>query len=252
MEAQNTQKNTHGVATGYKVFYLQTFGIFVLFATFLFAIDFVPELTIRAEGDPEATITVSSPVEDTLVVNNEVVETVSTVGAVVLATDGASDSTATTVAGNVVYSSETELPVRIVATDVGIDTVVLAPEEADIASLDTALLSGAVYYPGSGMLGQNANVLIFGHSSHLPVVYNKAYKAFNELNKLSVGDTIDVYSATHRYVYSVNEVFLSDAGDAEVSFDASEPSLTLVTCNNFGAKEERWVVIATLVSKYAL
>jgi len=249
METQDTQRNTNGVASDYKVFYLQVLGFFALFATILFAIDFVPELTLRAEVEPEITFEAGPASADTaaaLAVSDD------------LATEHEEDDIESSsdevpvVAGTVVYQTHSSIPTRIVAQGAGIDTQVLAPNDASVTTLDTALLEGAVYYPGSGALGQNANILIFGHSSHLPVVHNKAYKAFNELNELNVDDEVELYSETHKYVYSVKEVFLSDAGDTQVSFDASEPLLTLVTCNNFGAKEERWVVIATLVSKQAL
>ena len=112
--------------------------------------------------------------------------------------------------------------------------------------LDRALLAGAVRYPGSGDLGTNANVLIFGHSSYLPIVKNKAYQAFNELGKLDPGSFITVHSETHRYTYEVQRVHLANAEETLIEFTSQEPMLTLATCNTFGAKQERWVVTATL------
>jgi len=50
---------------------------------------------------------------------------------------------------------------------------VLNPQSRDIKVLDEALNSGAVHYPGTGSLTEDANVFIFGHSSFLPNVINK-------------------------------------------------------------------------------
>lgn len=138
-------------------------------------------------------------------------------------------------------------PSRVVIESIGVDTVVLTPESSDIEVLDRALLSGAVQYPGSPDAGENGNMLIFGHSSYLPVVKNKAFQAFNELGTLSPGDTITVYGETHRYEYVVKSVRLARAQDTVIDFSAREPTLTIATCNTFGQKQERWVVSATMV-----
>jgi LPXTG-site transpeptidase (sortase) family protein len=144
---------------------------------------------------------------------------------------------------------ELNVPVRIKIDRIGLDSTILTPASADIDVLDRALLSGAVHYPGSGLLGENANMLLFGHSSYLPVVHNKAFKAFNELGTLKKGDIVIVFSESHKFTYVVDNVLLSDAEDVLVRFDSPKPMLTLATCNTFGAKEERWIVTATLLSK---
>lgn len=142
---------------------------------------------------------------------------------------------------------ESPVPVRIVIDDIDVDTPVTNPESTDVGVLDRALLTGAVRYPGSGALGTRANVLVFGHSSYLPIVHNKAYQAFNEIQKLDTGSPITVYSDSHRYTYKVVGVRLARAEETLISFEAQEPTLTLATCNTFGAEEERWVLTAVLV-----
>ncbi len=137
-------------------------------------------------------------------------------------------------------------PTRVVIESIGVDTSVVTPESADIEVLDRALLSGAVHYPGSPLAGEAGNMLLFGHSSYLPVVKNKAYQAFNELGSLTPGERVIVYSEGYRYEYIVKSVRLARAQDAVISFIAREPTLTLATCNTFGQKQERWVVTASL------
>ena len=95
------------------------------------------------------------------------------------------------------------------------------------------------------------NVVLFGHSSYLPVVGNQAYKTFNGIQKLVAGDMITVYSSGTTYTYRVRAppkrkqtilpaIPLSIAGKV----------LTLVTCNPLRRKEDRFVVTADFVESH--
>src|SRR5262245_30309411 len=81
----------------------------------------------------------------------------------------------------IVEDGEGELPVRVEIPATGLPANVSNPNTTSVAALDQALLSGAVRYPGSGVPGEEGNVLMFGHSSYLPVVQNRSYKAFNDI-----------------------------------------------------------------------
>ena len=74
-----------------------------------------------------------------------------------------------------------EAPVRIVATSIGLDAKIENPDSRDLDVLDRALTRGAVRYPGSALLGEPGNMLLFGHSSYLSVVGNSAYRTFNDI-----------------------------------------------------------------------
>jgi LPXTG-site transpeptidase (sortase) family protein len=189
-------------------------GVFIVLTGILFSIDFVPEPRVRAEL---ATTTV------------EVAPTV-TLPSV----------------------PEVTTPVRIRIQRIGVDTTIVTPQSTDIAVLDRALLSGAVHYPGSAEAGDIGNMLIFGHSSYLPVVKNKSFQAFNELGSLQRGEAVEVFSETHRYTYTVDSVALVRAENAQVPLTVDASLLTLATCNTFGAKQERWVVTAHLSAKESL
>ncbi len=143
---------------------------------------------------------------------------------------------------------EGELPVRIEIPSIGIEATVANPASADIATLDRALLAGAVRYPGSGALGEQGNVLMFGHSSHLPVVHNQAFKAFNDIQKLEVGAPIFVFGKDKIYVYAVEKVEEANTTTGAIPLETDGAKLTLATCDNFGSKSDRFVVTATLVS----
>ena len=90
-----------------------------------------------------------------------------------------------------------------------------------------------------------------GHSSNLPVIYNKAYKAFNNVGKLQYGDTISVYSATQEYRYSVTRVDLANAEEDVVEMPQTGRHLVLVTCDTLTKKSSRFVVYADFVGAYA-
>ena len=139
-----------------------------------------------------------------------------------------------------------ELPLSIKVSGVDIDSQIYNPESTDIKTLDDLLLKGVVRYPGSGLLGGEGNVFLFGHSTGIKIVNNQAFKSFNGLKKLKEGDNISVFSDKNEYLYKVISVKLEGADKALVNFDTSDKKLTLSTCNTFGAKSERYVVEATL------
>ena len=145
-----------------------------------------------------------------------------------------------------------ELPVRVIGEAVGLDVSVNNPTSTDIETLDKALLSGAVRYPTSAWLGQEGSLLVFGHSSYLPLVRNQAYKAFNDIQKFSAGDTVKVRSATIEYRYKVVSVRLADATEDSIEFPPSGKHLVLVTCDSFGKKTERFIVTADFTGAYLL
>lgn len=212
-----TTKTPHEQRLSMAFFVTATAGVFMILTLTLLAIDFYPE----PGTSKSRTEVLTSSGEDTA---PDVEET------------------------PVYVATEKESPVRIVINSIGVDTSITSPESTDVNVLDRALQSGAVRYPGSGLLGEAANMLVFGHSSYLPVVHNKAYQAFNELGKVLPGEHITVYSDVYRYEYEVQNVRMAKAEDIAVTFETKVPTLTLATCNTFGAKEDRWVVTATLIS----
>ena len=148
-------------------------------------------------------------------------------------------------------SAEGELPVRVVANKVGLDVSVSNTDSTDVDTLDSLLLKGAVRYPTSATLGVEGTVLIFGHSSYLPIVHNQNYKAFDGIQNLKAGDTVSVYSGAYEYRYSVTGVRLADATEDVVELPAQGKHLALVTCDSFGTKSNRWVVTADLMGVYS-
>ena len=147
----------------------------------------------------------------------------------------------------------TEAPVRIVIDAIGLSANIANPESQNADVLDQALLSGAVRYPTSALLGQNGTVLLFGHSSYLPIVHNQAYKTFDGIQNLKTGDSISVYSSSREYRYRVSGVRTANAQDNDqnsIALKSDAQYLVLVTCDSFGTKSDRFIVSAEFVGTY--
>jgi len=144
-----------------------------------------------------------------------------------------------------------ELPVQIETAKIKLAAPILNPTTTDIGALDRELLKGAVRYPTSAKLGETGNVVLFGHSSYLPVVRNEAYKTFNDIQKLTEGDVITVYSSDTAYTYRVRSVSKENADEnTPIPLSVDGRVLTLVTCDSFGKKSDRFIVIADFVESH--
>ncbi len=145
-----------------------------------------------------------------------------------------------------------EDPVKISIPAINLSATIANPDTTDIAALDSLLLKGAVRYPTSATLGENGNLILFGHSSYLPIVRNQAYKTFDGIQKLRPGDAITVYSSDAAYSYRVRSVEKEDATSAAIPLSVSGKVLTLSTCDSFAAKTDRFVVTADFVSSHPI
>jgi LPXTG-site transpeptidase (sortase) family protein len=148
--------------------------------------------------------------------------------------------------------SVVELPVSISIPSIKLETVVANPVTTDVATLDGELDKGAVRYPASAKPGEQGNVIVFGHSSYLPLVKNPAYKAFNGIQNLEIGESIIVKGLGHQYVYRVVSVYSANAGTDGIPLTVEGSMLTLATCDSFGKVSDRFIVTAELVESYPL
>jgi len=142
-------------------------------------------------------------------------------------------------------------PDRIVIPAIDLDLTVQNPDTRDITELDKLLKSGPARYVDSAKLGENGNMIIFAHSSRLPVVHNQMYKAFNRISELEAGDTVTVEANGKKYLYMVTSVKKADATDTRIDMSAALGTrLTLVTCDTLTSKESRFVLEASFVGVY--
>jgi len=151
-------------------------------------------------------------------------------------------------------TSTPEEPVRVTAKSIGLDVKVVNPDTTDVDLLDEALKQGAARYPTTALLGAQGTMVLFGHSSYLPIT-TSYYKTFDGIQNLKHGDIVSVYSATTEYRYSVVGVRIADANDTSndvIDLPQDGQHLTLITCDSFAQKSNRFVVTADFVGAYAL
>ncbi|HEY4526488.1 MAG TPA: sortase [Candidatus Paceibacterota bacterium] len=144
---------------------------------------------------------------------------------------------------------ETTYPVRILISSIDINLPVQNPKTVDINALDALLVNGPARYSASAKLGESGNVVIFAHSSHLAVVHNKMYKAFNNIPEASKGDTITLTGSNGvDYIYEVTSVVQADINDGtKIPLASDGKTLTLVTCDTLTAKSARYILTADFV-----
>lgn len=164
----------------------------------------------------------------------------------------AAAASAAAVATSTPVIAAVEEPVKIEIPVINLSATISNPTTTNIEVLDQKLLSGAARYPTSAKLGENGNMVLFGHSSYLPVVGNPAYKTFNGIQKLVAGDEITVYSADAVYTYRVRSEMKESATTAGIDLSVTGRVLTLATCNSFGEKTDRFVVVADFVGSHAI
>lgn len=142
------------------------------------------------------------------------------------------------------------LPVEIKIPSVGIDLPVQNPSTTDVDALDALLNQGPARYVNSAELGVQGNVLIFAHSSHLPIVTNKMFQAFNQIPNVNPGASIELDGADGKaYLYSVDSVVKATTDDGTtISLDPSQgEKLTLVTCDTLTGTSARFILTAHFV-----
>lgn len=145
-------------------------------------------------------------------------------------------------------------PTRIMIPAIGMDLPVQNPSTRDLSALDTLLQKGPARYVDSAKLNEKGNVIIFAHSSHLPVVHNQMYKAFNRVPELTSGDTITLTGDDgQKYLYSVVSVRKVDATDATIDLSPLHGTrLTLVTCDTLTGKSARFILDADFIGTVSI
>ena len=240
----NATQTTAGLILGLQKAYSRKWSflgafVIVLFLTLVVcnATGFIPDATT---ADAAGTVvTTHAPVD--------AFNTAALVGGPGVATSG------TTAPTNGTLNMNGELPVKVTIPSINLSAKVANPATLNVDALDQYLLSGAARYPTSATLDQNGTVVLFGHSSYLPVVINQAFKTFDGIQNLKTGDQIHVYSATNEYTYAVQSVQKeSEASGDGIPLTTTGHTLVLATCNSFATKSDRFVVTATLVGSSPL
>lgn len=146
----------------------------------------------------------------------------------------------------------TVAPERIIIPSIELDLAVQNPGTRDLEELDEILKQGPARYVDSAELGVNGgNMIIFAHSSNLPVVHNQMYKAFNRVAELKAGDTITIQGGGKNHLYMVTSVRKAAASETRIDMSKTLGTrLTLVTCDTLSSKDARFVLEASYVGAF--
>jgi LPXTG-site transpeptidase (sortase) family protein len=148
----------------------------------------------------------------------------------------------------VTEKQHTALPERIVIPSISMDLAIQNPSTRDVNILDALLQQGPARYVDSAKLGESGNMIIFAHSSHLPIVHNQMFRAFNRVPELKAGDSINLLAEGKTYIYTVVSVEKADATDTSIDLSKTLGTrLTLVTCDTLTGKSARFILTADFV-----
>ncbi|MBN2100616.1 sortase [Candidatus Dojkabacteria bacterium] len=104
-----------------------------------------------------------------------------------------------------------------------------------------SMLKGFWHYPLSSEPGKRGNTVIFGHRfDKLP----PSTDTFFYLDKIKVGDKIEIIQTDGDFSYTVVETKIVEKSNSEVLDNSSDYRITLVTCTPLWTSEKRLVVVA--------
>lgn len=108
------------------------------------------------------------------------------------------------------------------------------------------------HFQGTSLPGHKGNIFIYGHSTNELWAFanpNSAIIAFTKLDKIEIGDEIDLDFEEKTYKYIMQKSRLVSPDDISPIYSTSDQeTLTLMTCWPPGIGSQRLIVSATLVS----
>ncbi len=106
---------------------------------------------------------------------------------------------------------------------------------------------GFWHFPSSNLPGQKGNTVIIGHRyAKLPP--NK--DTFFNLDKVKVGDRIEVIQSDSDFTYIVTDTLIVEKNDTSVLQDYSDYRITLITCSPLWTSQQRLVIVGKLDKLY--
>lgn len=106
---------------------------------------------------------------------------------------------------------------------------------------------GFWHFPASSFPGQQGNTVLIGHR-YLKLPPNK--DTFFNLDKVKIGDRIEVVQNDNTYTYIVTENKVVEKNDISVLADYSDWRITLITCSPLWTSKQRLVIVGKLDKLY--
>jgi sortase A len=106
---------------------------------------------------------------------------------------------------------------------------------------------GFWHFPISSLPGKKGNFVIIGHRyANLPPKKN----TFFNLDKVRVGDKIEVLQSESHFTYIVTETKVVEKNDVSILHDFSDYRITLITCTPLWTANQRLVIVGKLDKLY--
>ncbi len=106
---------------------------------------------------------------------------------------------------------------------------------------------GFWHFPTSSLPGQKGNVVVIGHRyAKLPPNRD----TFFNLDKVKVGDSIEVVQNNNRFTYIVTDTIVVEKNDTSILQDYSDYRITLITCTPLWTANQRLVIVGKLDKLY--
>jgi LPXTG-site transpeptidase (sortase) family protein len=128
---------------------------------------------------------------------------------------------------------------------IGVEAPIVYAKSRNQEEINKLLLEGVVHYFGTAEPGERGNVFITGHSSFYWWSEGKYNTVFSILDKLVVGDVINVNYGGKKYTYKVFDIKVVSPSDITVLNQSNESILSLMTCTPVGTNYRRLIVRAS-------
>lgn len=109
-------------------------------------------------------------------------------------------------------------------------------------STSDALEHGIWHRPKTGTPPTGGNTVLVGHR----FLYTSGSNTLYHLDKLKVGNTIEVFWSGQRYAYVIDAILITSPSAVEIEQPTSQPTLTIYTCTPLFTVDKRLVVRAHL------
>ena len=134
-----------------------------------------------------------------------------------------------------------ELNTKITITSIYVEGLVY--EGVDSHTMN----KGFWHFPPSNLPGQKGNIVVIGHRyAKLP----PSKDTFFNLDKVKVGDKIEVIQSDNKFTYIVTETKVVEKNDISVLQDYSDYRITLITCSPLWTSKQRLVIVGKLDKLY--
>jgi LPXTG-site transpeptidase (sortase) family protein len=125
---------------------------------------------------------------------------------------------------------------RLVIPKMNLDApILLAPIENQTWKVDH-LIQEVGHLEGTAAPGSNSNLVLAAHVT----LDSGDYGPFAGLGKLTSGDIVTVYDGEQKFDYIIDSQTKVDRTAVDVTFPSETGEITLITCNNWNAAEERY------------